>query len=210
VLPGVFVRSHRSLASAPSWYDFGYPVRQSFCLILLLHMSTGNPYSTYMLSHRVVVVVALRIRSGFALTDAIALVSPPPPTPQSSQKKPPVSELYVPPASPYPEAIVAVFKWGSSVAMCCCCELGQLGLRQQRTVLTTGVYNPVSQWTDTLSYYLFINIEPWSRRWPALFTFTTRNDLGLLRLNGSQLHASLLSAIYSLDLYCTDTAKPPD
>jgi hypothetical protein len=40
--------------------------------------------------------------------------------------------------------------------MCSCRELGQFGLRQQRTVLNTGVYNPVSQWTDTLSYILFV------------------------------------------------------
>jgi hypothetical protein len=86
VLLGVFVRSCRSLASAPSWYDFGYPVRQHFCLIPLLHISRGNRHNTCMPSHRVAVVVALSIRSGFALRSAIALASPPPLTSKAPRR----------------------------------------------------------------------------------------------------------------------------
>jgi hypothetical protein len=86
MLPGVFVRSRRSLASAPSWYDSGYPVRQHFCLIPLPYISTGNRYSTYTSSHRVAAVVALRIRSGSALRSAIALAPLPPLTSKAPRR----------------------------------------------------------------------------------------------------------------------------
>ena len=125
------IPSYRALGSAPSSYEYGCRMHHHYFVDppLLIPSSLSPKFASC--SRRGRSSHSFRVCSSYCHCARSAASA----NPQSFQNYSPGDMLYVPPASPYPEAIVAVFKWGSRVAMCCRCELGQLGLRQQRTVL---------------------------------------------------------------------------